>query len=476
MLFATAATAALAVVTAGAVSAHAASVAVADTYVYGMAMSSSRNKLHSYTGDTGYSGDATLKTNLGNEIGFSYSAVKGIASTWHVLGADGYFRNTDPIHGLSKIVLTFNTDAASFDVLYSSDSSLSSVEHLTSSTSSSVEYNFENTYPAFFKVLNTSGSDLDVSSVTLSFTCQSAEEAWKVSHGVVPALSEDGKSLTYGLYPQTRVVDEALVSALDALDAPESNGWYLYDGEYYAKQTAKPYKYIDNPVFDDGTTIVSGTSYWFLCEPIAWDVLSNSDGSYYVVSDALLDAHCYNYTEGSRTVSGSTVYGNNYEYSEIRAWLNGYDGSGYGVSDFSGAGFLDAAFSLGSSYIETTEVDNSAATTNSNTNKYACENTFDRVFLPSYRDYLNADYGFSTSRSVFDLARRCRTTDFARARGAYYSTDSSYLYNGHYWTRSPYNGGSYYARYVSDVGGIAQALVTHSHSSVRPGLVLNVSE
>jgi hypothetical protein len=99
-----------------------------------------------------------------------------------------------------------------------------------------------------------------------------------------------------------------------------------------------------------------------------------------------------------RTVSGSTVYPNNYQYSTLRAMLNGYDGSAYSVGNFTGKGFLDVAFTEAEkAYITTTTVDNSAATTESSSNSYACADTSDRIFALSYQDLLNTSYGFSSS-------------------------------------------------------------------------------
>lgn len=277
--------------------------------------------------------------------------------------------------------------------------------------------------------------------------------------GGIPTLSEDGKTLTYGLYPQKNVNDSTLVSSLNALTTPESNGWYLYNEEYYAKVSAttsySSYK------FDNGTTIVSGATYWFKCEPIIWNVLSNNNGEYYILSSVLLDAHCYYNSTSNRTIDGKTVYANNYEYSDIRTWLNN--------------DFYNSAFALGNSYIQTTTVDNSAATTSSNSNSYACNNTQDKVFLPSYQDYINSSYGFSTSTGLTNT-RYCKTTDWARARGACYNTSSSYLYNGWYWTRSPSINYSYSAwSVVYYDGGLSSGGVDCTDFSVRPGLSIKIA-
>ena len=272
-----------------------------------------------------------------------------------------------------------------------------------------------------------------------------------------PVFSSDGKTVQYGLYPQTNVDDSALLSALNELTTPESNGWYLYNDEYYAKIVATPYN--EEYVFDNGNTILSDTTYWFKCEPIVWNVLSNTNGEYYIVSSILLDAHCYyhSYTE-VRTIDGQTVYQNNYQHSDIRAWLN--------------EEFYNSAFSLGNSHVQTTTVDNSAATTDyPSNNSYACDNTEDKVFLPSYKDYTNSSYGFPSTTSASET-RCCKTTDWARARGAYYSTNSSYLYNSMYWARSADANYSNNACRIFYDGNVYDDHVDRAQFCVRPAITI----
>ena len=281
------------------------------------------------------------------------------------------------------------------------------------------------------------------------------------SLGITPMFSTKNNTVTYGLYPQKNVNDSTLISALNKLTTSGINGWYLYENEYYAKLSATPNKPFYT--FDNGTKIVSGTTYWFKCEPITWNVLSNTSGEYYILSSLLLDAHRYNeYYTGTK----DGHYANNYEYSEIRAWLNN--------------DFYNSAFALGNSYIQTTIVDNSAATTDSTSNSYACNNTQDKVFLPSYQDYINSSYGFSDSEDLTDT-RCCKTTDWARARGAWYnSTDSSQLYNDFYWTRSPSSDSSNVACYVDSDGSICYVDVGANHvgdtyGSVRAALTIRIA-
>ena len=144
---------------------------------------------------------------------------------------------------------------------------------------------------------------------------------------------------------------------------------------------------------------------------------------------------------------GQTVYPNNYEYSDIRAWLNEV--------------FYETAFTeLQQAIIETTTVDNSARSTNpqnnatafnSGTNTYACANTQDKVFLLSEQEVTNSAYGFNASYSASGndaLTCQKKTTDYAKANGAWTSTDSSYAGNGRWWLRSPHYHASSSARVV----------------------------
>ena len=276
--------------------------------------------------------------------------------------------------------------------------------------------------------------------------------------GSVPELISSNTQVRYGIYPQTVLEDsDGIYTTLNAL-SPETNGYYLYNGDYYAKVIANPKK--NTYSFDNGVTIVSGATYWFKCEPITWNVLSNSNGQYFMLSSFLLDAHCYYNSLANRTIDDQTIYPNNYKYSDIRTWLN--------------ADFYNSAFPIGNAYIQTTLVDNSASTTNSNTNAYVCDNTQDKVFLPSYQDYLNSDYGFSTSTSSTS-DRYCKTTDWTRARNATYSTDSPSYYNSYYWTRSPAVT-NYYAWTVGTTGFIYyNDRVNYTSFCVRPAINIAIS-
>ena len=133
------------------------------------------------------------------------------------------------------------------------------------------------------------------------------------------------------------------------------------------------------------------------------------------------------------------MYASNYKHSDIRAWLNGE--------------FLNAAFGeVAQSLIETTEVDNSLYSTGYSSNWYVCEDTFDKVFLLSYREAVNSAYGFASSSLTYDTARRMTVSDYARSTGADMDTSDSYFGCGNWWLRSPgYTYGDF-ARFVDNRG------------------------
>ena len=231
--------------------------------------------------------------------------------------------------------------------------------------------------------------------------------------GITPDLSFDAKTLTYGIYPQSHVNDEIKISQLNNLTSCNDQGYYLYDGLYYAKYTVDSY-YAWDQYFSDGTKIERETTYWFLCEPIIWDVLDISNNEYLCFSRFLLD-----------TTTNSNKGNVRYDTSELRNWLNG--------------DFLFNAFSLNETFLIETKIDNSSLSTYSSDNEFCCEDTNDKVWVLSAQEtqHYNSLYWKN-----FSLLKR--TTDYCRARDiryckkdTYYLYGEKYEFNGSYWTRSP---------------------------------------
>ena len=267
----------------------------------------------------------------------------------------------------------------------------------------------------------------------------------KINSKDKPIFSIDGKTVTYGYYPQNRISDSNLILALEEDAEWISSGLYLYEDEYYGKVYSRPYS--EDYQFDDGTTIARYVNYWFKYEPIEWTVLSSENDEYLLLSNLLLDASAY-----------SSSNNNNYMNSTIRSWLNDT--------------FYSRAFIYGDSYLKTTNVDNSASTTDGASNPYACDNTQDKVFLLSYKDYRTADYGFSTSSSDTST-REARTTDYARADGALISSNK----NAYYWTRSPNSGNQHYASHIYPTGKIGYDNNTsYTYLCVRPAITISLNK
>ena len=280
------------------------------------------------------------------------------------------------------------------------------------------------------------------------------ETQWNIEHGVVPTLSADGKTLTYGLYPQTHVSDAALISALDNLAETTSpktyNGWYLYDNEYYAKCTASTSDY--ETYFSDGTNVKANVSYWFKCEPITWNVIGSNDGEYKLVSALLLDKSRY---------LGTTEDGyawNNYEMSGIRKWLN--------------ESFYNSAFALNDEYIQISTVANGAETIDPDSeSSVVCGDTEDKVFLLSYQE----------CAEIFanDEGRRAYVSDWTIAKNPTKNSDYG-AYTATYWTRSPYllNTQEHYnwfrVSFVNTRGEFAKTQASNDSHTIRPAITLNM--
>lgn len=215
-----------------------------------------------------------------------------------------------------------------------------------------------------------------------------------------------GTYVEFGFWPQTLKADNVTI---DTSKTETANGWTCYkgsDGFLYVKTIANPFQ--SSSKFDNGTRIVKGNEYYFKLEPIKWRAaIDNYQGGKLLVSENILIGKRYDDTSS------------NYKNSEIRAWLN---------SDF-----INKAFSKESiDKIKTVTVDNSVASTAYGRNDYVCENTKDKIFLLSYDEITNRNYGFGGSGHEKERIRM--TTDYSRATGAFLNNYTKY---GSWFLRSP---------------------------------------
>lgn len=256
----------------------------------------------------------------------------------------------------------------------------------------------------------------------------------------------------FGKYPQSVVSDSDLETELSKITSTNNSGYYEYGGDEYVKIKVNAYE-ARGLTYLDGSSIRQYKEQYFKIEPILWRVFDlDSSGNYTLVTDRVMNSHRYG-TQSS-----------NYMNSQIRAWINDE--------------FYNAAFNLAEKgVILTTNVDNSASTTDNSLNPYACENTNDKLFLLSYVDYY---YGFD---SMAD--RCCKTTDYATASYcfAYSLNDSEQNGNCYsYWTRSPVNKNQSYAWGIRYDGALesniysnnVSQLVSRDFFGVRPALRINI--
>lgn len=302
-----------------------------------------------------------------------------------------------------------------------------------------------------------------------------------------PKAEADGKTykvgdiIEFGSYPQSKVTDSSLVSALDGVSKNwVSYGYYSGDGSVGSMKPGDWMKYADfvyngkkyravtfsqyRPVLTsqeyssecqrENGYIVDNT-YYFRYEPLKWRVLDPTTGL--VICESIIDSQAYSNTIYSYNSSywndaEHTHYANDYATSSIRAWLND--------------DFYNTAFSSSQkASILTSKLDNRAYSTSSS--EYDSETTYDKIFLLSCSEMQNTAYGFPANTSSSSV-RRAKGTDYAKCQGlqVYYQTNdcSNQRLRSSGWSSSDackvdFDGQLYYYSYVSNTsGGVRPAL------------------
>jgi len=248
--------------------------------------------------------------------------------------------------------------------------------------------------------------------------------------GVIPQLSSDGKSVEYGLYPQSCVNDSSLIAKLDVLE-PTVNNWYYYEGNYYFKDKASTFNGLGY-LFNDKVPIVNEKEYWFKCEVITWDVVKVNDGIYTLVSNIIIDAKVYYKDYEARVIEGNTILPNNYQYSDIREFLNNE--------------FYNNIFILNNHYVKESLIGNNE----------------DKVYLLS-----EEEYALYTAPE-----RKCYATDYVRSRGIWCNEEFNYTTT--YWTRSASKEFDYSAININSNGYISDYVVDGRHG-VRPSVSITIA-
>ncbi len=276
---------------------------------------------------------------------------------------------------------------------------------------------------------------------------------------------EEKEYLYFGSYPQTDVTDEMAKELKQyAIKLPtknEANGWSSYkhyyeskpmnyawykDVEHNGEKFRAVYYTMLRPATsnDDYAHLGEHCSnlhyrkykkkfkvYWFKFESIKWQILKEENKRAFIVTAYALDSVPYQ-SENMPTraasiylctpkVTDQKAYASNYEFSEIRKWMN--------------TKFYKWVFSQNEKRkILTTEVDNSVESANTSL-CFASPNTFDKVFGLSKKEIEEYIKKFNDQ----DLFVR-KPTDYAKIQGV--STVKEVKSAGRYggavasWTRS----------------------------------------
>ena len=283
-------------------------------------------------------------------------------------------------------------------------------------------------------------------------------------------------TIDFGAYPQSKVTDANVAASLTDLAGalPTANNtqnwtsykyylegsnaidymWYIdleygdgkYRGVYFTEN--RPYypSYSGVSSYQDDNGYVVDKVYWFEWEVLNWTILEEQDETAFLLCNSVIDSQ--NYDNGA----------NNYAESIIRKWLN--------------ESFYATAFtSLQQGLIATTNVDNSAKSTNpygeetywnGGVNENACENTNDKIFLLSEEEATNPNYGLGES------GRRTKSaSDYAQSQGCQKNSNG----NAGWWLRSPNFFSVDYVRYCDDFGGASGSEdVTSTNYGIVPAL------
>ncbi len=272
----------------------------------------------------------------------------------------------------------------------------------------------------------------------------------------------------FGSYPQSEVESsDAIYHTLQNVKEWDGNNDIIVDGNRYRRIQEKDAT-CSVPVTDGYYNWSDSTTWhYFKYEPIKWRVLKINGSQALLLSDLALDDQKYH------TVSESVTW----ETSTIRSWLNGY-GAAFNQqrTDYSGKNFIGSAFNSGEqSAIVSTDVVNansiSFGTTGGN-------DTTDKVFFLSESEVYGSSavsHGFVSDRSIYDEARRCKSSTYAKAMGAYSDTSNTYKGNCNWLLRSP-GGSSSLVMYMSSGGDIGRDVyVQEERGGMRAALNLNLS-
>lgn len=270
------------------------------------------------------------------------------------------------------------------------------------------------------------------------------------------AISTNGKTLKYvyfGNYPQTEVTGKKLTSEIKNAKY-DKNGVAVVGGTGY-RRLAKTESAMARSGASDNYYDWSDKNYaYFKIEPVRWRVISNNKGQVMLLSEYGIEAQEYDHGFDEIT----------WEKCTLRKWLN---------NDFVSAAFTADEKKL----ITLSSVVNAK---NPRSGVKCGSDTKDYIYLLSYDESLNRQYGFKADYSEEDVNRRCVPTDFAMAMGAYANNyEGSLSKDGHptsdWWLRTQGSEGDLVSHVYS--GGYVDIFDVYANDVmvVRPVMNVNLS-
>lgn len=298
-----------------------------------------------------------------------------------------------------------------------------------------------------------------------------------------PTLAK-GSKIEFGSYPQSEVTDADEVAKLEA--DSENYLWVSYKyysgtgnstdgemepgdfmlykdfysgGEMFRAVTFSEYRPgtgggLKGDVFSNqkDNDYHPNNVYYFKYEPLTWRVLDPDEG--YIMCDNVIDSQSYqNFVikkdDKLYNSKDFTNYVSDWETCSLRQWLN--------------KTFYNTAFSreekmlIGTTFLENNSPDGTWFGTD----------TGDKIFILSFDDVINSAYGFNSSNSEFDEARKLKGTDYSKCQGVYISQGYP-----HWWLRTPGDAETVYL--VSSYGWAALGQGVYGTGvGVVPALKLN---
>lgn len=350
----------------------------------------------------------------------------------------------------------------------------------------------------FFLVFSFTGCKDIIEELTKNKPYTFHETITVLPEGTDGSAGTDATYVYFGDWPQTIKADDVTIDEEKSIIMGGNIYYSGSDGNYYVRclenaSSNELYYSNQTPVL----TKESNSYKYFKVEPIKWrvidtnfdhDLIPGTPGKKLLFAETILTGNInfYDYELKKRLnevqkqkynqlqklkatglldglssklldeiINGGSIYPNNYKYSKVRAFLNGLsyeirpdDSHVQSLNNmYAGKGFLQTAFTeKAQNYIEVTTVDNSKDSAspqyylNINTaytvHDYSCENTYDKVFLLSFKEQSNKIHNLYIPKEERDSeptsSRIYKVTDYAKANYVWYK----YNY-GKYFLRSP---------------------------------------